>query len=160
MNVMGIKEPNFTTRCLHPIFAPPVNAMAKQVVHLDQNIAEHGLTLAVDEFLGNFLSEPVVVGEELVPKEGALLVVGNHPAAYDIAVHISAIKRDDLKVLHSDIPVVHMLPNMAAHGIPVPYYIPGRLRTCEFNPPEDGGRCSYSKGMLSLTDSLAGQLRA
>jgi hypothetical protein len=76
MNVMGIKEPNFTTRCLHPIFAPPVNAMAKQVVHLDQNIAEHGLTCAIEEFLSNFLSEPVIMGQELVPKEGPLLVVG------------------------------------------------------------------------------------
>ena len=129
MNVMGIKKPNFITRCLHPIFAPPANAMSGLVVQLDRNIAEHGLTSAIKEFQGNFLSDPVVVGEELIPKGGPLMVVGNHPAAYDIVVLISAIKRDDLKVLHSDIPVLQMLPNMAAHGIPVPYNIPGRLRT-------------------------------
>jgi hypothetical protein len=129
MNVMGLKKPNWITRCLYPLFRPPAQHMSRLLVDLDRNIAQHGWNLAVNQFLGNFISEVQIQNAEAIPKQGPLMVVGNHPAAYDIAILITAIQREDLKILHSDIPLAHMLPNIAKHGIPVPYNIPSRLQT-------------------------------
>jgi hypothetical protein len=52
------------------------------------------------------------------------MVICNHPAAYDVVILVASIRRDDLKVLASDIQLVQMLPNVAEHIIPVPYHIP------------------------------------
>ena len=57
------------------------------------------------------------------------MVVCNHPAAYDAAILGACIQRDDLKMMASDIQIIQMLPNVAEHMIPVPYYIPARLQT-------------------------------
>jgi len=56
-------------------------------------------------------------------------VVCNHPAALDVGILAAAIKRDDLKILVSDIPIVQMFPNIAPHSIPVFYNTSRRLET-------------------------------
>jgi hypothetical protein len=129
MNVMGLKHPNWVTRCLYLIFHSPAQRMSQLLVDLDENTAKQGLGAAVIQLQDNLVSNPQVQGEETIPKEGPLLVICNHPAAYDVVIVAAAIHRDDLKILGSDIPLVQMMPNIAEHMIPVPYAIPARLQT-------------------------------
>ena len=129
MHVMGFKNPNWLTRCLHLIFHTPALRMSRLIVDLDQNTAKNGWNSAINQFVGNLVSDVHLVGEEMIPKLGPLIVVCNHPAAYDVAILAASIKRDDLKIIASDIPIVQMLPNIATHSIPVPYHIPSRLQT-------------------------------
>jgi len=129
MSVMGLKHPNWVTRCLYPFFRPPTQRMSSLLVDLDRNIAQNGWNLAVNQFLGNFVTSVQLDGEETIPKNGPLMVVCNHPAAYDVVILAACIQRDDLKLLASDIPIIQILPNVAKHTIPVPYYIPARLQT-------------------------------
>jgi len=96
---------------------------------LDRNIASEGFNMAINHFLHYFITEARLQAEENVPTRGPLLVVCNHPAAYDAAILAAHIKRDDLKMLGSDVHILRMLPNFTEHIIPVPYNIPARLMT-------------------------------
>ncbi len=127
--VMGIKRPNWITRTIFSIFNTPVRRMSELLVELDRNTAQNGWNYAVKHFLEYFITEVELVGEERIPPQGALMVVCNHPAAYDAAILGACIKRDDLKMMASDIALIQMFPNIREHMIPVPYNIPARLQT-------------------------------
>ena len=129
MNVMGLKHPNWITRCLYLLFHSPVQRMSSLLVDLDRNTAQNGWNSAVKQFTGSLVDGVQLLGEDTIPKHGPLMVVCNHPAAYDVAILAAAIQRDDLKIIASDIPILQMLPNIAEHMIPVPYSIPNRLQT-------------------------------
>jgi len=129
MSVMGLKHPNWVTRCLYPIFLYPTRRLSRLLVDLDRNISQNGWNLAVNQFLEHFVTHVHLHGEETIPKNGPLMVVCNHPAAYDVVILAACIPREDLKILASDIPIVQMLPQIAKHIIPVPYHIPARLQT-------------------------------
>ena len=129
MSVMGLKHPNWLTHSLYPIFHPPTQRMSGLLVELDRNIAINGWNSAVNQFLRNLITDVHLMGEENIPNKGPLMVVCNHPAAYDVAILAASIHRDDLKIIASDIHVVQMLRNLSQHIIPVPYNIPSRLRT-------------------------------
>jgi hypothetical protein len=127
--VMGIKRPNWITRTFFSLFNTPVRRMSGLLVELDRNTAQDGWNSAVRHFLEYFITEVELVGEEGIPPHGALMVVCNHPAAYDAAILGACIKRDDLKMMASDIALIQMFPNIREHMIPVPYNIPARLQT-------------------------------
>jgi hypothetical protein len=129
MGVMGIKRPNLILRSLLLPLNSPIKRMSRLLVELDRNTALNGWNSAVNQFLEHFITEVDLVGEERIPRQGPLMVVGNHPAAYDAAILGACIKRDDLKMMASDIPIIQMVPNVAEHMIPVPYDIPARLQT-------------------------------
>ncbi len=129
MIVMGIKRPNWVSRLVFFILNSPVKRMSRLLVELDTNTAKNGWSSAVKQLLDNFITEVELVGEEKIPRQGPLMVVCNHPAAYDAAILGACIRRDDLKMMASDIQIIQMLPNVAEHMIPVPYNIPARLQT-------------------------------
>jgi hypothetical protein len=129
MSVMGLKHPNIVTRCLYPIFRSPAQRMSSLLVELDRNTAQNGWSSAVNQFTSKLVSEIHLIGEDAIPIQKPLMVVSNHPAAYDVAILAASIHRDDLKIIASDIPIIQLLPNIAAHIIPVPYHIPSRLQT-------------------------------
>ncbi len=55
-----------------------------------------------------------------VPASGALLVVSNHPGAYDALLLLAAIGRRDIAIIASDRPFLRALPELARHLIFVP----------------------------------------
>ena len=129
MNVMGLKHRNWVTKCLYPIFASPVKRMSGLLVELDRNIVVKGWNQAAQQFLGNFITNISLCGDETIPEHGPLVVACNHPAAYDVAILSACIRRDDLKIIASDVLFIQKLPNLANHVIPVPYHLPSRLQT-------------------------------
>ena len=129
MKVMGMRHPSWVTRGLFPIFHTPIRRMSSLLVELDSNIPLIGWNPAVNLFLDHLVTRLELVGEDNIPSQGPLMVVCNHPAALDVVILAAAIKRNDLKIIASDIPIVQMLPHIAQHSIPVPYNIPRRLQT-------------------------------
>jgi hypothetical protein len=129
MNVMGLQHPSWVTRCLYPIFYSPTQHMSKLLVELDLDTAQKGWNSAVYRFQSKLITDVHLRGEKMIPRQGPLIVMCNHPAAYDIAILAASIQRDDLKIIASDILILQMLPNIYKHIIPVPYNIPSRLQT-------------------------------
>jgi hypothetical protein len=129
MSVTGLKHPSRLTRCLFPIFYIPIQRMSRLAVQLDRDIADLGWNPALNRFLGHFVTRLELHGQEGIPTQGPLLVVCNHPAAFDVGILAAAINRQDLKILASDIRIVQMLPHFAEHFIPVSYDLSKRLHT-------------------------------
>jgi hypothetical protein len=129
MSVMGLKHPNLFTRFLFLILSAPVERMSTMLVELDNNIQQKGCNQAAKELMGYFVTNVDLQGAENIPEHGPLLLMCNHPAAYDVIILVACIHRDDLKILGSDVALVQKLPNIAKHIIPVPYHIPSRLQT-------------------------------
>ena len=129
LNVMGQKNPNWLSGVLFKILSKPINRMSGMLVELDRNIAEKGFSQAAKLFLHYFITKADVRGVENIPAAGPVLVMCNHPAAYDVIILAANLNRDDLKILGSDIQLVQRLPNIAQHIIPVPYQISSRLQT-------------------------------
>jgi hypothetical protein len=141
MNVMGLKQPSWVTRFLFFLLSSPVKRMSTMLVELDLNIEQKGCNQAAKQFLGNIVTKVDLRGAENIPEHGPLLVMCNHPAAYDVIILVACIHRDDLKILGSDVAFVQKLPNIAKHIIPVPYHIPSRLQTvrASINHLKNGG---------------------
>ncbi len=129
MDVMGFKHQSWISRCLHPIFYLPAQRISSLLVELDHDTAVSGWNKAVNHFLSHLVTGLQLRGAENLPLEGPLMVVCNHPAALDVVILSAAIRRNDLKFLASDIPIVQLLPNIAWHSIPVYYDISRRLHT-------------------------------
>jgi len=103
--------------------------MSRLLVELDKNTAQNGWNSAVKQLLEHFITDIDLIGAEQIPPQGPLMVVCNHPAAYDAAILGACVRRDDLKMMASDIALIQMFPYISQHMIPVPYYIPARLQT-------------------------------
>lgn len=129
MSVMGLTHRNWITGCLYPIFHIPIFRVSKLLVELDCNIAQVGWYQAINHLMCHLVSRLELHGEEHIPLQGSVMVVCNHPAALDLIILAAAIRRNDLKILISDIPVIQMLPYLARHCIPVYYDISKRLQT-------------------------------
>jgi len=129
MSVMGLKRPNLITRVLFLLLKSPVKRMSNMLVELDQNIAQKGRSQAAQELMRHFVTSVDVRGAENIPEHGPLLLMCNHPAAYDAIILAACIGRDDLKILGSDVEIIKKFPNIANLIIPVPYQIPSRLQT-------------------------------
>jgi len=129
MSVMGLKRSNLISRVLFLLLNTPVKRMSRMLVELDQNIAQKGCNQAAKELMGYFVTNVELRGAENIPEHGPLLLMCNHPAAYDAIILAACIRRDDLKILGSDVELIKKFPNIANIIIPVPYYIPSRLQT-------------------------------
>jgi hypothetical protein len=129
LQVMGLKHSGWKSRTLYQIFKFPVRRMSGLLVELDQNISRVGFNAAATIFTHRLIGNVYIIGDKKIPAQGPVMVICNHPAAYDVAILASAIPRDDLQILASDIPIIQMLPNISSHIIPVPYHIPSRLQT-------------------------------
>jgi hypothetical protein len=141
MSVMGLKHPSWISRILYFFLSSPVKRMSAMVVELDQNIYQEGCNKAAIKFMANFVTDVDVRGAENIPMQGPLLLMCNHPAAYDVIILAASIQRDDLKILGSDVQFIKKLPNIANIIIPVPYHIPSRLQTvrASINHLKNGG---------------------
>jgi hypothetical protein len=129
LGVMGLDRSNLISRFLFLLLNRPVKRMSSLLVELDKNIAQKGCNQAAIEFMGYFVGDVNLKGTDNIPKNGPLLLMCNHPAAYDVIILAACIDRDDLKILGSDIEAIKKFPNIADHIIPVPYHIPSRLQT-------------------------------
>ncbi len=129
MSVMGLKHPGWMAHLLFPILHAPILRMSSYLVDLDLNIAAHGWNDGISQFLGHFVTQLHIQNDGALPTQGPLIVACNHPAALDVVILSAAVKRDDLKIVASDIPIVQMFPYIRQHTIPVYYDLDLRLGT-------------------------------
>ena len=108
----GLSSEGWARRKLGGIFAPIAGRLADIGVTFDRLVRDEGFSQAAGWALTNFCKDVRAKGAEFVPKRGPLLVVSNHPGAYDALVITSNLQRDDVKIISSDIPFLKNLPHL------------------------------------------------
>ena len=111
LRVFNLPVSGFTRALLAPVFGVPVNRFAKIGSEFDRTTAMHGFRQAAKKLLPHFIEKISVSGEENIPKEGPLLLVANHPGAYDSLAISACIPRSDYKIVVGNIKFLKLLPN-------------------------------------------------
>ena len=108
--LLGLPEASPWRHRLVPLLQPVVGRFADLAAEFDQAVAQVGLAPAIRPYYSRFAERVTVTGMETLPATGPLLVVSNHPGAYDLFLILSSLPRDDVKVIVSEISILHRLP--------------------------------------------------
>jgi hypothetical protein len=119
LGIMGLQQNRLAQWPVRSVFGLPARRLASLLVRFDQDVARNGLAAASDHMLARFVQGYSVDCPCGIPKDGPLLVVSNHPGAYDILILAASLFREDLKTISSDIAVIPHLPSIAPHFIPI-----------------------------------------
>jgi hypothetical protein len=84
-------------------------------VTFDRLVDSDGLPAGSAWALTDFCTPVRARGAENIPLEGPLLVVSNHPGAYDGLVIFSKLIRKDIRWISSEIPFLDKLPHVREH---------------------------------------------
>lgn len=91
----------------------PSQRLGRMLARFDARIAETGIAKAAREVLTAFGATFDVTGEP--PRKGGLLVVTNHPGAYDALATVAALGRDDVALVAADRDFLRAMPKLREH---------------------------------------------
>jgi len=111
---LGVRSaPKLVQQGLALPFYAASRALGRTLAGLDDAIATRGLPKAAAQALERFgvglQTSGVAVGE------GPRLVLANHPGAYDALALMSALGREDLRILAADRSFLRALPRLSSH---------------------------------------------
>ncbi len=111
---LGVRQaPELVRRGLELPFYLASRTLGRTLAELDETVAARGLSAAATQALQRF-------GIALQAKRARLgagprLVLANHPGAYDALALISALGREDLRILAADRIFLRALPRLSQH---------------------------------------------
>jgi hypothetical protein len=114
---MGLSDSGLARRLLRPVFRLPAGRFSQLAAGFDRSVADVGLCETSRRYLPSFIEKAEVRGVEHIPAEGPLLMVSNHPGAFDGFVIASNLPRCDLKIVISGVPFVRALPAVEGYLI-------------------------------------------
>ncbi len=94
------------------LFYLPAQRFSVLFSRADEATAQEGLPEGGRSLVKDLRVELSTRGEENIPPSGPLLVVSNHPGAYDSAAISACITRSDLKIIVYETRFYHALPNI------------------------------------------------
>ncbi len=97
------------------LFRRITDRLAALGVNFDRMVASDGLPKASEWALTHFCNPIPARGMEHIPLAGPLLVISNHPGAYDALILFSKLVRQDICWISSEIPFLDRLPNTRRH---------------------------------------------
>ena len=106
---LGLGRSSGWRRALGPLFYLPADHLARIGTILEEEAPRSGLSGASKRALPELSLNPTLYGVERIPREGPVLIVCNHPGAYDSLVVTASIPRRDLKLVVSDVGFTHAL---------------------------------------------------
>jgi hypothetical protein len=121
LSVAGLPGKGFLSSLLKPLVWAPAHRFSRLAAEFDRRVAESGLMAAVRWVLPHFVVSARAVGAENIPSSGPLIIASNHPGAYDGLVVLSAIPRDDLKIIATGRPFFRSMYGSAAYLIYTPF---------------------------------------
>ncbi|WP_437293633.1 1-acyl-sn-glycerol-3-phosphate acyltransferase [Sorangium sp. So ce426] len=110
--------PAWVRRAGRAAFAVPSWPLGRALARFDRRTGEAGLHVAAREALAGFGAR--WTADAAPPSRGALLVVSNHPGAYDALALMAALGREDLKIVAADRRFLRALPHVSRRLLFVP----------------------------------------
>lgn len=93
----------------------PSERLGKTLARFDRRVREIGVAAGARELLARFGVTIDVIGEP--PLSGGLLVVTNHPGAYDAIATLAALGRQDVALVAAEREFLRAMPGMREHLI-------------------------------------------
>jgi hypothetical protein len=103
VKVVGLPVRGWKRRPVDWLLRLPAQRFAELSAGFDLHLARGGFAEAARWVLPHFVRGWQAYGTENVPLQGPLLVVANHPGAYDVLVIAASLPRQDLKVVAGNI---------------------------------------------------------
>lgn len=125
----GFSPAGVARRLLGPLFRLPTSRFGRIVYRADYEAGLSGLSGGARRILPDLALEVSARGAENIPLDGPLLLVSNHPGAFDSVAILSCIPRQDVKVLISDVPFTRAFVSAHRYFIYVPQDASGRMTT-------------------------------
>ncbi len=114
---LGFGRTGFWRRLLGGLFSQPAGRFARIAAKLEDGVTRAGLQTGAISILDDFSLRLHTWGTENIPRQGPLLIVCNHPGAYDSVAVTAAIPRSDLTLVASDVGFTRALTATSAHLI-------------------------------------------
>ena len=105
--------PSAVRRFVEALAQVPSRRLGDRLARFDADVAAHGLTVAARSVMRAFGARVEVVGR--APASGAVLVITNHPGAYDSLATMTALGRDDVALVASERPFLRAMPHVSEH---------------------------------------------
>jgi hypothetical protein len=105
--------PEVVRRVAEWVARVPSVRLGRTLARFDARIGVAGIGTAAREVMVAFGATVEVVGS--VPADGGVLVVTNHPGAYDSLAMMAAVGRDDVALLASERPFLRAMPHLCDH---------------------------------------------
>jgi hypothetical protein len=100
-------------RRLRPLLRKATENLSRIGLTFDRLIAEFGFPKAAAWSITHWCRDILVRGRDNIPAEGPLVVVSNHPGAYDALVIAAQLPRPDLRIIASDLPFLRAFNNIS-----------------------------------------------
>jgi 1-acyl-sn-glycerol-3-phosphate acyltransferase len=123
---LGLSRSGAIRRLLGPVFRPAASRFGRIAALADGEVPSSGICGAARRILGDLALSPKARGTENIPREGPLILVSNHPGAFDSVAILSCVPRKDMKVFISDVPFTRAFPAASGQFIYVPKNAGGR----------------------------------
>ena len=117
---LGVGRSGSIRRLLGPLFNRPAGRFGQIAARADTEVKSSGISVGARRILPDFSLTVGARGTELIPPDGPLLLVANHPGGLDSVAILSCIPRKDLKVLLSDVPFTRAFVAARQYFIYVP----------------------------------------
>ncbi len=114
---IGFKPGSWQQKFFSGFFWLPAQRFARLTAEFDGHIENEGASAGFRWLLPRFASQVDVRGAENIPSDGPLLIVSNHPGAFDGVVILAQCQRDDLMVIVSDVPFTRGMKAASQHMI-------------------------------------------
>jgi len=126
IKALGFSTRGVFRRALGPLFRIPAGRFGAVAAKADAEIPASGLSGGCRRLLAEMSLRVTARGSEKIPADGPLLLVSNHPGAYDSVAIMAGVPRRDLKVILSDVPFTRDLAEARVHFIYAPLEAAGR----------------------------------
>jgi hypothetical protein len=113
LNVLGLPRTAGWRRLIVFLFGRAFHRLADIGLTFDQMVVENGLLDAARWSLTHWCRDILAKGQDKIPREGPLLVISNHPGAYDALVIAAQLPRPDLHIIASNLPFIRSLRNFS-----------------------------------------------
>ncbi len=119
LNAWGLSRFRF----LRGVVRPAAETFAREMMIFDDAVGKGGLRLGGGTLIRRYTGGLQVAGVENIPREGATLILSNHPGLTDTVALFASIPRTDLKIIALDRPFLRALP----HTSQKLFYLPDEI---------------------------------
>lgn len=148
---LGLRKDGIPRRLFGRLFYLPTSRFVHMFAEADAAVESEGLPGGCRVVMEGFRVKLEVNGVEHLAGEGPLMILSNHPGAYDSVAIGSLVERKDFRFIVYEIPFYRTLPNISSRLIYVPKDTSGRmlaLRTAIQHLQEGGALLQFGAGTI------------